>query len=256
MAGLAQGSIARVREEGSYRFVGLASLSEEHSVFVGHYGVSYGGKVAEARVPLWVLFIAVQFLDVLWGIFVLVGLERVRIVPGITATNPLDLYYMPYTHSLTGAIFWSVVAAFLYYIWRGRREVGRGSFVVALAVFSHWVLDLLVHRPDLPLIGDRFKVGLGLWNIPALAFGLETLFLVAGLALYMRSTSRLQRGGTAGPLLFVILMLAVHTMAFFGAPPGSPTAAAVMALVSYAGLAGIAAWLETRRGPVEALEPA
>src|SRR5213593_4161234 len=83
-------------------------------MFVGHYGVSFAAKKAEPSIPLWVLFIAVQLLDVLWAPFVLLGIEKVRIVPGITASNPLDLYYMPYTHSLVGAIGWSVVAFLAY----------------------------------------------------------------------------------------------------------------------------------------------
>ena len=79
-------------------------------MFVGHYSVSFAAKTAEKRIPLWLLFIAVQFIDVLWSIFVLLGIEKVRIVPGITASNALDLYYMPYTHSLLGVLFWSALA--------------------------------------------------------------------------------------------------------------------------------------------------
>jgi membrane-bound metal-dependent hydrolase YbcI (DUF457 family) len=227
----------------------LSSL-ENATVFVGHYGVSYAGKAADWKVPLWVLFLSVQFLDVLWGVFVLLGLERVRITPGITATNPLDLYYMPYTHSLVGAVVWSVVAAFLYWAWRGRRENGRGHLVVGAAVLSHWWLDLLVHRPDLPLIGDRFKVGIGLWNLPAVAFALEAIVLIAGLLLYLRSTERISRGGTIGSFAFVVLLLAVQAMTFFGAPPSSASGAAITALVAYFLLAGMAGWLETKRRPL------
>jgi hypothetical protein len=87
-------------------------------MFVGHYGPSFAAKAMRESIPLWVLFIAVQLLDVFWGIFVLLGIERARIVPGITATNPLDLYYMPYTHSLTGAVLWSISATVVYYLWR------------------------------------------------------------------------------------------------------------------------------------------
>src|ERR1700704_778861 len=97
------------------------------------------------------LFLAVQWIDVMWSIFVLLGLEKVRIAPGITASNPLDLYYMPYTHSLVAALLWSLGA---YIAYRGIRAFGgshRAALLVAVAVFSHWVLDLLVHRPDLPL---------------------------------------------------------------------------------------------------------
>src|SRR5215471_18889801 len=79
-------------------------------MFIGHYSVSFAGKAAEKRIPLWLLFIAVQFIDVLWVIFVLLGIEKVRIVPGFTASNALDLYYMPYTHSLLGVLLWSAFA--------------------------------------------------------------------------------------------------------------------------------------------------
>ncbi|MGH7552059.1 MAG: hypothetical protein ACREMQ_03425, partial [Longimicrobiales bacterium] len=133
-------------------------------MFIGHYGVGFAARAAHPKVPLWVLFVAVQFLDVLWGIFVLLGIEKVRIVPGITATNPLDLYFMPYTHGLLSVLFWSVVAAFAYARWKHDAAGGRW---IGLSVFSHWILDLVVHRPDLPLVGDSYKVGLGLWNQPA-----------------------------------------------------------------------------------------
>src|SRR5216684_6212030 len=88
------------------------------NVFVGHYGPSLAAKALKKTIPLWVLFIAVQWVDVLWSIFVLLGIEKVRIVPGITATNPLDLYYMPYTHSLIGSMPWSIAASVAYYMFR------------------------------------------------------------------------------------------------------------------------------------------
>src|SRR5918994_1042381 len=144
-------------------------------MFVGHYGVSFAAKRADASIPLWVLFIAVQLLDVIWAPLVLLGIERVRIVPGITASNPLDLYYMPYTHSLVAAVLWSAAAYGLYWLWRG--PAARAATLVSFAVFSHWILDFLVHRPDLPLYDDTAKVGLGLWNRPTLAFGLESALL-------------------------------------------------------------------------------
>src|SRR2546427_7880327 len=104
-------------------------------MFVGHYGVSFAAKKADPSIPLWVLFIAVQLLDVLWAPFVLLGIEKVRIVPGITASNPLDLYYMPYTHSLVAATGWSVVA-FLAYRLTVRSAPTRAAVIVGVAVFS------------------------------------------------------------------------------------------------------------------------
>jgi len=155
-------------------------------LFTGHYSVSFAGRAAEKRIPLWLLFIAVQFIDVLWSIFVLLGIEKVRIVPGITASNALDLYYMPYTHSLAAAILWSVAVAVLARLLPG--VTTRSAAVwIGIAVFSHWVLDVLVHRPDLPLYDDTMKIGFGLWNYPAVALALEAAnrgLAIEKLALY------------------------------------------------------------------------
>lgn len=214
-------------------------------MFVGHYGVSFAVKSCEKRIPLWLLFVAVQFVDVLWAIFVLTGIEKVRITPGITATNPLDLYYMPYTHSLIAALLWSGVGFIGY---RGVHKGGAyAAFLVAVAVFSHWVLDLIVHRPDLPLYDDMYKVGLGLWNYPALALALEASLLFGGIFLYLRASKAESQIGRFGMLAFGIILLIVQGIVFFGAPPPSPSAAALTALISYVVFAGIAYWLEKKR---------
>ena len=211
-------------------------------MFVGHYGVSFAAKRAEPAIPLWVLFIAVQLLDVLWAPFVLLGIEKVRIVPGITASNPLDLYYMPYTHSLVAAIVWSVVAFLVY---RAVRPApARAAAIVGLAVFSHWVLDFLVHRPDLPLYDNTAKVGLGLWNLPALALGLEGLLLFGAVWLYLRHTAR-----RTAMLAFGVVMLAIQAYVFFGPPPASDKAAAATALIAYAVFAVVIRALERRAVP-------
>src|SRR5918996_2353885 len=135
-------------------------VRREAYMFVGHYGVSFAAKKLEPGISLWVLFVAVQWLDVVWAPLVLLGIERVRIVPGITASNPLDLYYMPYTHSLVAAVLWSVGAMVLCKPLRGVRSWSIAAWIGA-AVFSHWVLDWVVHRPDLPLYDNVMKVGLG-----------------------------------------------------------------------------------------------
>jgi hypothetical protein len=133
-------------------------------MFVGHYGVSFAAKQVDPQIPLWLLFIAVQWLDVVWAPLVLLGIEKVRIVPGFTASNPLDLYYMPYTHSLVAASLWSLAALFAYRLMAQERR-WTPAIVVGGAVFSHWVLDFIVHRQDLPLYDNSAKVGLGLWNV-------------------------------------------------------------------------------------------
>jgi hypothetical protein len=122
-----------------------------------------------------------------------------------------------------------------------------GGLVVGAAVFSHWVLDLIVHVPDLPLFDNRFKVGFGLWNQPIIALLLEAALLNTGLFFYLRSTVRTKRGGTAGFVLFSVFLVALQLMVFFGSPPSSATAAALTALIGYSLGAAIPAWLEKRR---------
>lgn len=207
-------------------------------MFAGHYGVAFGVKRTAPSAPLWMLFLAVQLLDVAWAPFVLLGIEGLRIVPGITASNPFDLYYMPYSHSLVAAIAWSFGAAALYrFAARGSRSA---SVWLGVAVFSHWVLDFLVHRPDLPLYDNTAKVGLGLWNLPALAFGLEAAFLFLGIWLCIGSGAV----RASGALGVGVVLLAVHAFVFFGSPPDSPQAAAGMALLAYVVFAILARFLE------------
>jgi hypothetical protein len=215
-------------------------------MFVGHYGPALAAKAVKKTIPLWVLFLAVQLLDVFWSIFVLLGIEKVRIVPGITVANPLDLYYMPYTHSLVVAILWSAAAALVYRSIRGG-DGWLGAGLVGVAVFSHWVLGLLVHRPDLPLYDDTFKVGLGLWNYPVISSALETASLFGGIYLYYRTTRPVTPGGRYAMVIFGFAMLGLQALVFLSPPPPSPTAAALTALSSYLVLAGVAYWLERKR---------
>ena len=212
-------------------------------MFIGHYGVSFAAKRIAPSIPLWVLFVAVQLLDVLWAPFVLLGIEKVRIVPGITASNPLDLYYMPYTHSLLAALLWSA-GALLAYRWLARRRCRpMAAWVVGLAVLSHWILDFVVHRPDLALYDDAVKVGLGLWNLPTVALALEAALLFGGMWLYL--------GVVAPPhrpmVIFGLVMLAIQVYVFFGPPPVSDRAAAWTALAAYAVFGAVAARLEQRQ---------
>jgi hypothetical protein len=215
-------------------------------MFVGHYGPALAAKAVKKTIPLWVLFLAVQLLDVFWSIFVLLGIEKVRIVLGITVANPLDLYYMPYTHSLVAAILWSAGAALVYRSARGG-DGWLGAGLVGGAVFSHWILDLLVHRPDLALYDDTFKVGLGLWNYPVISSALETASLFGGIYLYCRATRPVTPGGRYAMVIFGFAMLGLQALVFLRPPPPSPSAAAMTALSSYLVLAGVAYWLERKR---------
>jgi hypothetical protein len=208
-------------------------------VFVGHYSPSFA-FAQTGRVPLWALFLAAQFVDILWSCLVLLGVERVRLIPGYTAASPLALDYMPYSHSLTATLAWALLLGGLASIVWGRR----GGVAVGACVLAHWVLDLLVHVPDLPLVGDRYKVGFGLWNYPAGSFVLEAAVLLGAVALYVR--------GSRHPLpfyIFAVLMLIMQASSFVAPLPETPSAFAVMALVNYAFLAAIAGILERKWPP-------
>lgn len=216
-------------------------------MFIGHYGPAYAIKRWQPDLPVFILFIAVQLVDVAWAILVPLGIEKVRIVPGITATNPLDLYYMPYTHSLVAAIAWSVAGGAVYALMRKHPRRVRIGVAVGVAVLSHWMLDLLVHRPDLPLYDNTAKVGLGLWNFPLVAIALEAGLLLAGMLIYLRGSRGLDRIGSAGPPVFFIALVLIQAAVFWGAPPETPNQAAAMAFISYFVLAGFAAWLDRHR---------
>lgn len=212
-------------------------------MFIGHYGVSFAAKSCEQRVPLWVWFIAVQWLDVIWSVLVLMGIEKLRIVPGYTQANALDLYYMPYTHGLPGAIALSLaLGAIVAFFVEGNRL--RTALLVAAASFSHWLLDLVVHTPDLPLYGDTAKVGFGLWRHIALSFPLELAVLVGGAWLYARATVFASARGKYAFWGFIVFLAAMQVYANFGPPPSSPEGMAVIAIGFYAVLALLAGWVE------------
>jgi len=217
-------------------------------LFTGHYSFSFAGKSLadksgdqnnERRIPLWLLFLAVQWIDVMWSIFVLLGIEKVRIVPGITASNALDLYYMPYTHSLLGVLCWSALAYVVCQLVPGLRGK-RAGLIVAGAVFSHWILDLIVHRPDLALYDSVGKMGFGLWNYRGAAFALEMAVLFCGAAMLYRSAAH--RGRLIGFTIFLAVFQVFGT--FFFPPPPSDHAAAMTALGSYVLLALAAWWVD------------
>jgi hypothetical protein len=154
-------------------------------MFVGHYSVAFAIKSDENRIPLWVLFVAVQFLDYIWATLVLVGIEKLRVIKGFTAGSMLDSYYHPYSHSLVAALIWSAVAALVYKKFWQAKASNSAALLVALAVFSHWILDFIAHPRDLAIYDNNWKVGLGLWNYRGLEFGLEVALLVGGIALYL-----------------------------------------------------------------------
>jgi len=155
-------------------------------MFVGHYSVAFAARSGRNRIPLWVLFIAVQFLDYIWATLVLLGIEKLRVVKGFTAGSMLDSYFHPYSHSLIAAIAWSVIAALVYKSvcsQRGCLYRRLAPLIVGLAVFSHWILDVIAHPRDLAIYDNTWKVGFGLWNYRDPEFALEIALLAAGIIL-------------------------------------------------------------------------
>jgi hypothetical protein len=215
-------------------------------LYIGHYGVSYALRRLDPEAPLSHLFLAVQLADVAWSSLVLMGIEKVRIVPGFMEASALDLYFMPYTHSLVGALTWSLLTMLAYLLLRRGtlRARAKTALVMAVAVFSHWVLDLIVHGPDLGLLGDSHKVGLGLWNHPMATFGLEGLLLVGGLLAYRRTVKL-----TRGMVLYAISLVLVNAVNLFGLSHVQMPVQqfAVGALVSYLLFAVMAGRLEGPR---------
>src|SRR6201986_2517582 len=194
-------------------------------MFIGHYGPALAAKPIVKQVPLWILFIAVQWLGVCWSALVLNGVEKVRIVPGFTEGSPLDLYFMPYTHGLVGALILSFVFGVIALLFVHERRTAVIA-VVAGAVFSHWLLDLVVHVPDLPLIGDTDKVGFGLWRWVWISLPLELATLLAGAIIYVRAVPSKTRLGNLLLWVFIGAMAAVELYAAFGPAPASPAAQA------------------------------
>ena len=216
-------------------------------MFIGHYGVSFAAKAVDKRIPLWVLFIAAQLVDIFWTIFVLLKIERVEIKPGITAASPLDFVFYPYTHSLIASLVWGALAMLAYRALRPGADAWRTGLIVGAVVVSHWVLDLLVHRPDLPLYDDALKVGLGLWNYPLLETLLEFVFFFGGMFWYFRATQPATQGGKYAMAVFGIIVGALFVSSGLGPPPPDASSIAVVGLVLYLMLTGVVFWLEKKR---------
>ena len=156
-------------------------------MFVGHYSVAFACRTERNKIPLWVLFIAVQFLDYIWATLVLLGIEKLRVIKGFTAGSMLDSYFHPYSHSLIMAILWSVVAALIYktVCCHGCHYSKFAPVIIGIAVFSHWLLDLIAHPRDLAIYDNTGKVGFGLWNYRNPEFALEIALLAGGIVLYL-----------------------------------------------------------------------
>ncbi len=201
-------------------------------MFLGHYAAAFAAKKFAPSVSLGTLILAGQLLDLVWPIFLLLGLEHVKIDPGNTKVTPLDFYDYPFTHSLFAVILWAIGFA-LFYLYFKRKK--KEALVLGVLVISHWVLDLVVHRPDLPLtLNSKIFLGAGLWNSLPITLVLEFGLFILGIILYLKTTQNSDRKGTYSLWGLVLFLIEIYITNILSPPPPSEIAI---------GFAGLATWL-------------
>lgn len=215
-------------------------------MFIGHFAVGLAAKKLTPKTNLATNFIAVQFLDLLWPPFLLLGLERVEIEPGNTTVTPLNFISYPYSHSLMMTAIWATLVAGIYFLVRKEK---RGAVVLWFAVLSHWILDVITHRPDLPLTTSNTSfLGFGLWNSVATTIIVEGFLFAVGIY-YTRTTKPKNKKGTIALWSLVVFLSVMYLMNLFGPPPPSTDA------IAWAGLSMWlfvlwAWWIERNREPM------
>ncbi len=197
-------------------------------MYIGHLAIAFAAKKAAPKVSLGTLFLSVQLLDVLFPVFLLLGLEHVRIDPGNTAFTPLDLYDYPISHSFLTALGWSLAFSLIFYV---TKRYLRGAWVLGGGVFSHWILDFVTHRPDMPISPwSKIFVGLGLWNSVTGTILVEGALFVVGVAVYVRSTDAIDRVGRYA-FWSLIGFFVLSWIASMFSPPPSETALPIAGLL-------------------------
>lgn len=214
-------------------------------MFIGHFALGFAAKKATPRTSLPTLFAASVFADVLWPIFLVLGVEQVVIDPGNTVMTPLDLVSYPWSHSFLMLMVWGAVFGGLYF---ARTKDSRGAIILAALVESHWILDWITHRPDMPVYPGGPKFGLGMWNAPALAITVEVAMFAIGVWIYARATRARDGQGKWGFWILALLLLAVYVAdAATRVPPSSVTAIWISALVGTAVTLLLAWWVDRHR---------
>lgn len=215
-------------------------------MFLGHFGVALAIKPLQPRVSLGTLFLATQLPDLLWPTLLLLGVERVQIRPGLMAASPFDFIYYPFSHSLLAQLLLGLALGSVYGL---IQHNWRGALLVGLLVPSHWLLDLVVHRPDLPLyLGASPKVGLGLWNNLPATLALEVGLLALGLWQYVRATQAQNRTGRFALWGLVVFLVVVYTGAAFGPPPSDVSALAWSSQALWLTVV-LGYWVDANRAP-------
>jgi hypothetical protein len=201
-------------------------------MFLGHFALGFAAKKVSRTPSLGTIFLAAQFIDLLWPFFLLFGIEKVAIEPGNTAFTPLNFISYPFSHSLLAVIMWALLFGGIYYVLKKDRK---SAWLLALLVVSHWLLDLIVHRPDLPVsFTEETKVGLGMWNNKWLTIAVEGILFSIGVWLYATTTRAKNKTGVYAFWSLVLFFIIIYLMSAFGDPP--PDVKAI-------GYVGMAQWL-------------
>jgi hypothetical protein len=213
-------------------------------MFIGHWAPAMVAATHKQAPSLPILFIAAQLVDWAFFLFLMFGVEAMRVTPGISVMNPMDLHHMPYTHSLLGAAAWAAGFAVLIFA-TGRNRAA--AIIAALVVLSHWFLDLLVHVPDLTIAGSPPKLGLGLWNHPAIEMPLELILTFGALWMYACTA----KPKTVPLLTLAVVMLALQAFNWFGpVEPEVTLGTSLLALFAY-GMVTLAAWWVARSAAIQ-----
>jgi hypothetical protein len=215
-------------------------------MFVGHFGLSFAAKKAAPKVSLATLFIATQFVDVIWPFMLVFHIEKVAITPGYTKMNAFEFLYYPYTHSLVMGLVWGALTAFLYVL---IKKDTRGAIVIGLCVLSHWFLDVVVHVADLPITPfDNYKVGFGLWNHIAATLIIETIIFLGGVLIYTSVTKARNKIGSWGLWSLVTLLLLITVSNAFGpTPPDSIMTLFISFVILMTIIVSFAGWVDKNR---------
>jgi hypothetical protein len=196
-------------------------------MFLGHYGVAFAAKKAAPKTSLGTLVFAAQFADILWPVLLLLGLEKVRIVPGLLAASPFDFTSYPISHSLAAELGWGALLSLIYF---AIKRDGRSALLVGSLVPTHWVLDFIAHRPDMPVYPGGPKYGLGMWSSVPLTISVEYVLFAVGIALYLTATRAKNAKENLALWSLVGALAVLYAASLFGPPPPSVQALAWSAI--------------------------
>lgn len=219
-------------------------------MIVGHFAVGLILKRADKSLSLGLLFIAAQFSDLVFFFTSLTGIEKINIVAGTNAATSIEYAFYPYSHSLLATLFWAAIIALVFLITPVKSSLSKSktALVMSTAVISHFLLDFIVHNPDLDILGNgAYKIGLGLWNYTYISYAVESILLLAGLWVYLKSTKSSTLAGKYGMPLLIITLLIVGAVATFMPASSSVLSGTIMLVTIYLVAIAAAFWLDRKR---------